>query len=110
MTVILCFLIRKATPFESCAATLRERSTIFAKIEAKIVGREAEFVQPVHQVPDFGGAQQRLGRNAAPVQADAAELFALDDGCLQAELRAADGADIACGPAADDKDIVLIRH
>ena len=53
-------------------------------------------------------AQQRLGRDAAPVKADAAEMFALDERGLQAELRRADGGDIAAGSAADDDDIVSV--
>ena len=74
-------------------------------VELEIVGAEAELVQPVHQVPDFGRAQQRLGRDAAPVEADAAQPVALDDRGLQAQLRRADGADIAARPAADDDDV-----
>ena len=35
---------------------------------------------------DLGRAQQRLGRNAAPVEADAAEIIALHDRGLEAEL------------------------
>jgi hypothetical protein len=32
-------------------------------------------------------AQQRFRRNAAPIQADAAQIFALDDRGLEAELQ-----------------------
>ena len=73
---------------------------------------EAELVEPVHQVPNLGRAQQRLGRDAAPVEADAAEMLALDDGGLHAELRGADGRDIAARPAADDDDVefLLVGH
>src|SRR6185437_1839587 len=49
------------------------------QIEFEIVGAETEFVQAMHQVPDFRGAQQRFRRDAAPVEADAAELFAFDN-------------------------------
>jgi hypothetical protein len=41
---------------------------------------------------DLGGAQQRLGRNAPPVEADAAKLLALDDSHLHLELRSTDAA------------------
>src|SRR5260370_26240030 len=50
-------------------------------------------------------AQQRLGRNAAPVQADAAEIGFLDNRGLEAELRRADRGDIAAGAGADDDDV-----
>jgi hypothetical protein len=56
-------------------------------------------------VVDFGRAQQRLGRNAPPVRADAAEKRALDDRGLEAELRRADGGDVAAGTRANDDDI-----
>src|SRR3546814_488614 len=54
---------------------------------------------------DLGRAQQRLGRDAAPVQADAAELVALDDGGLEAQLGRADRRGIAAGAGAEDDDV-----
>ena len=60
---------------------------------------------------DLRRAQQRLGRNAAPVQADAAQIVALDDGGLESELRRADGADITARAGADDDDVeVRVGH
>src|SRR5271170_7220038 len=56
---------------------------------------------------NLGGAEQRLGRDAAPVETDAAEIIALDDGGLEAELRGADGADIAARARADDDDVEI---
>ena len=57
----------------------------------------------------FGGMQQRLRGDAADVEAGAAKVFALfDDRDLEAELRGANGADIAAGAGADDDEIV--RH
>ena len=56
------------------------------------------------------GMEQRLGRDAPDVEAGAAQRFtALDHGGLEPELRAADGADIAAGAAADD-DHVIVGH
>ena len=59
---------------------------------------------------DFRRAQQSFGRDTAPVKADAAEMFALDDSRLQPELRGADRSDIAARPAADDDDVVWVGH
>jgi hypothetical protein len=59
----------------------------------------------MHVVEDFGRAQQRLGRDAAPVEADAAEIVALDDCRLEAELSGADGGDIAARTGADDHNV-----
>ena len=55
--------------------------------------------------------EQRLGRNAAPDQAGAAErLLLLDDGHLLAELRGADRGDVAARAGADHDDIVAFWH
>jgi hypothetical protein len=64
-----------------------------------------------HVVIDFRRAQQRLGRNASPVQADAAEMGTLDDGGLESELRRTDRSDISAGSAADDDYVeVILSH
>src|SRR6266478_6110807 len=55
---------------------------------------------------DLGRAQQRLGRDAAPVQADAAEIGFFHDRGLETELRRADRGDIAAGTGTDDDDVV----
>src|SRR5262249_40072170 len=57
---------------------------------------------------DFGRAQQGFGGNAAPVQANAAEIIALDDGSRKPELRRADRGYVAAGPRADDDDVERI--
>ena len=75
------------------------------------VGRQAEVAGILHQVHDLGTAQQRLGRDAAPVEADAAQVLALDDGGLHAELGGADRRDIAARAATDDDEVeLLVSH
>ncbi len=71
------------------------------RIIGDVFRREAELVEMMQQVINLGGAQQRFGRDAAPVEADAAELVALDQRRLHAELRGADCRDIAARTAAD---------
>jgi hypothetical protein len=77
------------------------------------IGRERAFqLQPVilgvlAVMQDLGRAQQRLGRDAAPVRADAGEMLALDDCGPEAELRGPDCSDIAAGAGADDDDVVV---
>ena len=65
-------------------------------------------------VKELGGLEQRLRRNAAGVQAGAAEGVAavlvlpfVDAGDLELVLGGADRAGIAGGTAADDDDVVL---
>jgi len=49
--------------------------------------------------------------DAAPIEADAAEMLALDDQRLEPELRRADGRDIASWPRADHgKIVVRVSH
>src|SRR5579871_1474541 len=54
-------------------------------------------------IPQFRVEQQRLGRNAAHMEAGSAEESVLFDECgFQAVLAGADGAGISGGPAAND--------
>ena len=81
------------------------------RIEADLaIDGEAIVLGVVQVMEDFRRAQQRLGRNAAPVEADAAEMLALDDSGPEAELRRANGRDIAAWSAADDEDVVRVSH
>ena len=88
----------------------RLRLTTAAAVEARVVAGEAEAVGVLHQLADLGRAQQRLGRDAAPVQADAAQMLALDQRRLHAELGRADRRDIAAGAAADHDEVEVLRH
>ena len=49
--------------------------------------------------------------NAAPVEADAAQVLAFDDSRFQSKLRAADCRDIAAGAGTENDDVVIaISH
>ena len=63
-----------------------------------------------HFLEVLGGLQHRLGRNAADVQARAAEgLAPLDAGDLQPELGGTQGGDIATGTGAEDDHVEVGR-
>ena len=81
-----------------------------ARVIGHFLGGEAVIPGVLHVVVDFRRTQQRLGGNAAPVEADAAEIGALDDRRLEAELRRADRGDIASRPGADDDDVEGFGH
>src|SRR5690606_3742708 len=76
-----------------------------AQIEADILRAEAMGVEILQDVVDLRRAEQRFGGDAAPVQADAAEMLALDHRRLHAKLCGSDGRDIAAGAAADDDQV-----
>src|SRR5205807_9193625 len=52
--------------------------------------------------------EQRLGRNAAPIEAGAAEVFLLDAEDAFLELSGADGGGVAGGTPADHDDVELV--
>src|SRR5262249_44246732 len=67
---------------------------------------DPELLGAVEGLEHLGRAQQRLGRDAAPVEADPAEVLALDARGLEAELSAADRRDIAARARPDHDDII----
>ena len=106
ITSILFFFISMPTPPLRRPDTPRERCTMAAASKPIFSADETVILGVLHVVIDLGGAQQRLGGNAAPVQADAAQMLALDDRGLEPELRCADRRDVAARSAADDDDVV----
>ena len=58
-------------------------------------------------VREFGVAQQRLGRDAADVEADSAPVLRFDDRGVQAELRGANSRDISAGAGPEDDDVIV---
>ena len=76
-------------------------------IPTKALLRTSEINHLLQHVENFRRAQQRLGRDAAPVQANAAEIIAFDDRGLESELGGADGGDIAARSGADDDDVEI---
>ena len=93
---------------------------VLARVDARHVDATAWPASPNVDAPLVGVLrdlervrvlEQRLGRNAAPVQAGAAERgLPLDDGGLQAELRGADRGDVPAGSGADDDEVVLVSQ
>ena len=73
-----------------------------AVVQRDLLGRDAELLALRDLLRDGRGFEQRLGRDAAPEHAGAAEAFALDDADVEAELGAAEGGDVTGGAAAED--------
>src|SRR5262249_55063769 len=81
------------------------------QINAKAADGQAEIGGMADEMRHFRCTQQRLGRDTAPVEADAAEMFALDQRRLKAELGTANGSDITARTTADDNQIkCILRH
>ena len=84
-------------------ASLRLRTA--GVVEADVIGEDAVVLGVLDGFEDVGAAQHGLGRDAAPVQADAASAFLFDQGDAESELRGADRGGVAARPAADDDHI-----
>src|SRR5690606_16182641 len=79
------------------------------EVTADAIGLQPEVLGAVHQVEDFDRPQQGLGRDAAPVETDAAKMLAFDDGDVQPQLRTPDRGDIAAGAGADHDHVESLR-
>ena len=80
-------------------------------IESNLLGTNQAVLLAVSGVlVDFGGMEERLGRNAADIEAGAAEGVVLfHESHLETELAGLDGGDIATGTGTDYDEIEL-RH
>ena len=75
------------------------------------VARDAELLRlRVEDVGELRIAQQRLGGDAAHVEADPAPVARLHDGDPQAELGGTDGGGVAARSRTEDDDVVPISH
>ena len=74
-------------------------------------GRQTKFLGAVHQMEHFGRPQHGFGRDTAPVQANAAQIFTFDNRNFQPQLRSAHRRHIAARSCPDyDHVKVLGRH
>ena len=74
-------------------------------VDALERGLHAELRALAGVVGELGGVQQRLGRDAAVVQAGAAHLVRLDQGDGHAQLGGAQGGGVAAAASAQDDDV-----
>ena len=82
-----------------------------AVVESQLARDDAEGLAVIAQrIDQLGAREQRLRRNAAPVQAHAAGPVLLDHGNALPELRGADRGDVAARSGTDDREIESIRH
>ena len=79
------------------------------EIERGLAGGNAERTRVSRDPRDLlefvGGVDQRLGGNAADIEAGAAELLRLDDHGVDAQLARADRADIAARARTDHQEL-----
>ena len=82
------------------------------RVDALECGADADGRRIAGDLGDLGRVQQRLGRDAAAVQARAAHLVLLDEGDRLAELRRSQRRGVAAAAAAEDDEVerVLGHH
>src|ERR1051325_9332313 len=78
-------------------------------VDLRLADDDAVLAGALDLLEKVRGHDPRLGRDASPVEARAAQLVLLDDGGLQAHLRGTDRGHVAAGSGADDDDVVM-RH
>ena len=108
--VILRPFIRPCRPFHSWSTTFCLRAWLAAKSIVGLVGLHAELLGAGDRAEHRGRLEELLGRDAAAVQARAADLVLLDHGDRQAGGGAVEGGRVAARAAADDDDVELLGH
>ena len=105
--VILFLRNRNSIPLVFCPTTSSFRLSIVPRSSVSCADADAVRRRGVlSELIMLGRRQQRLGRNAADVDAGAAErLVHLDADGVEAELGGADRGDVAARSAADDDDV-----
>ncbi len=88
-----------------CDAARARHDCLDVRLE-RAFQRQAVILGVGGGVHDIGGAQQRLGGNAAPVGADAGQMLTLHDGNLHAELGCADRGNVTARSRTDDDDVI----
>ncbi len=87
-----------------------------AGLDRRPVGRhptlqpQPEFLRLEKRPVDLGAAQQRLGGDAAHVEADAADGVLFNEGHLRAKLSRPQRCHVAARPAAYNSDVGLNDH
>ena len=74
-------------------------------VDADQVGLDAELLALAGLVGDLGRVQQRLGRDAAAVQAGAAQLGLVDQRHREVQLGRAQGGGVSAAAGAEDHDV-----
>jgi hypothetical protein len=62
----------------------------------------------IHQLEHLDTSHQRLGGDAAAVQAGAADAILLHQGCFAPQLSGADGSNVPPRPPANDDNIIFV--
>ena len=97
-----------AMPPTSPATIFCLRSWVTAKLTRRRAGLDAELGGVGDVAVDRGRLEERLGRDAATVEARAAEGVHLDHGDLDAGRRRVERGGVPTGSSADDDEIELI--
>ncbi len=79
------------------------------EVDLRLAEGDAVGGERARVVDHLGDVQQSLRRNAADVEAHAAESrVALDEHDLQAEVRGAEGSGVAAGAGAEDEEVAVV--
>ena len=103
-----CFS-RPESPLKSWSTIWFLRSWLDRELDGGLARLYAELLRPPDGAEHRRRLEELLGRDAAPVQAGAADLVLFDDGYGQPGGGAVKGGRVPARAAADDDDVVLRR-
>ena len=110
MTLTLFLRSRNCTPLWSWLTTWSRRLPGDRVVEVDVPGRDPEGVRMAQLVEERGALEQRLGRDAAAVEARAADLVLLHQHDAETELGRADRRGVAAHPAPENGDVKSLGH
>ena len=76
-------------------------------VGSQAIHLDAEFLGAMKEGKDLGVPEQRLARNASPVEADTSQLFPLDNRDSEPELTGPNGGHVAACSRADHHQVVV---
>ena len=80
------------------------------EVDRGLAGRDAEVVRLLDLGVEVGRLEHRLGRDAADVEAGAADLVLVDEGDLESQLPSPERGRVAAGAGAQDDEVEAVRR
>ena len=94
----------------SRSTTWPRRLAMTREVDRGLAGRDPEVGGLLDPGVEIGRLEHRLGRDAADMEARAADLVGVDEGDLEAKLAGPEGGGVAAGAGAQDDQVEAVRR